>query len=245
MALPRRPFAHGRLPLRSLRAARPCGYRRPLTLARLDEGRDAVRLRLRARDRRRPLPARLRRTPPRRESADRDRLCRAGACLLRAARHQRQAVDDRQRLQLHQEPPTTRAPGRAGNPSPEDPALPPAHEREGRALPPDDGARVGLRPRLPLTSTAQPSAATLARALQHAPTAQLARRPTPDQPRAQRPWVGQLVTRHNRVTRVTPGKGAAVPVDAPSSVDIQVGIAARDPANKTTGESIRLHSAHL
>src|SRR5712691_1971666 len=165
MALPRRPFAHGRLPLRSLRAARPCGYRRPLTLARLDEGRDAVRLRLRARDRRRPLPARLRRTPPRRESADRDRLCRAGACLLRAARHQRQAVDDRQRLQLHQEPPTTRAPGRAGDPSPEDPALPPAHEREGRALPPDDGARVGLRPRLPLTSTAQPSVATLARAL--------------------------------------------------------------------------------
>jgi transposase-like protein len=35
-------------------------------------------------------------------------------------------------------------------------------------------------------------AATLARALQPAQTTQLARRPAPDQPRSQRPWVGQL-----------------------------------------------------
>ena len=38
-----------------------------------------------------------------------------------------------------------------------------------------DGPRVGLRPRLRLTSTTQPGAATLARALQQAKTTQLAR----------------------------------------------------------------------
>jgi hypothetical protein len=51
---------------------------------------------------------------------------------------------------------------------------------------------VGLRGRLPLTSTTQPGPATLARPLQPAQTAQLARRPAPDQPRSQRPWVGHL-----------------------------------------------------
>jgi transposase InsO family protein len=44
----------------------------------------------------------------------------------------------------------------------------------------------------PLTTTTQPSAATLARPLQHAKAAQLARRPATDQPRSQRLWVGQL-----------------------------------------------------
>ena len=34
-------------------------------------------------------------------------------------------------------------------------ALPATHQRQGRALPPDDGARVGLRAHLPLTPTAQ------------------------------------------------------------------------------------------
>src|SRR5215210_1089422 len=61
---------------------------------------------------------------------------------------------------------------------------------------------MGLRSRLPLTSTAQPGAATLARALQPAQTAQLARRPTPDQPRSQRPWVGQLVGASLRAARL-------------------------------------------
>ena len=62
------------------------------------------------------------------------------------------------------------------------------------ALPPDDGARVGLRAQLPLTSTAQPGAAALARPLQPAQATQLARRPTSDQPRSQRLWAGQLAT---------------------------------------------------
>lgn len=73
-----------------------------------------------------------------------------------------------------------------------DRALPAADERQGRALPPNNGPRVGLRPRLPLLSTPSRRAATLARALQHAQAAQLDRRPAPDQPLSQRPWVGQL-----------------------------------------------------
>ena len=48
---------------------------------------------------------------------------------------------------------------------------------------------------LPLTSTPQRRAATLARALQQAQAAQLARRPASDQPRSQRLWVGQLAPR--------------------------------------------------
>jgi len=51
----------------------------------------------------------------------------------------------------------------------------------------------GLRAELPLTSTTQRSAATLARPLQHAQATQLTRKPTPDQPRSQRPWAGQLI----------------------------------------------------
>ena len=76
---------------------------------------------------------------------------------------------------------------------PDDEALSTTHEREGRALPPDDGQGVGLRDRLPLTSTTQPGPATLARPLQPTEATQLARAPAPDQPRSQRPWVGQLV----------------------------------------------------
>jgi len=52
-------------------------------------------------------------------------------------------------------------------------------------FPPNDGARVGLRRPLPLASTPRRRPATLARLLQHAATTQLARRPTPDQPRSQ------------------------------------------------------------
>ena len=72
------------------------------------------------------------------------------------------------------------------------PALPASHQRQGGALPPDDGARMGLRARLPLTSTPQRRPATLAQQLQPATATQLNRRPAPDQPRSQRPWVGQL-----------------------------------------------------
>jgi hypothetical protein len=42
-----------------------------------------------------------------------------------------------------------------------------------------------------------------------------------------------------------PPPRAAVPVDAPPPVDIQLGIAARDPTDETADESVRLDSAHL
>jgi transposase len=87
-----------------------------------------------------------------------------------------------------------RAAQTARHPPPHHQAVPAPHQRQGRALPPNDGPRMGLRARLPLISTTQPSAATLAQPLQPAKTTQLNRRPTPDQPRSQRPWVGQLAT---------------------------------------------------
>src|SRR5437667_309212 len=62
VALPGRSAAHGCLPLRALSAARARGHGRPLaTTPSLDAPRDQGRLRLRARDRRRPLATRLRR----------------------------------------------------------------------------------------------------------------------------------------------------------------------------------------
>ena len=66
----------------------------------------------------------------------------------------------------------------------------PAGERESRALPPDDGQGVGVRPPLPQLSTPRRGTATLAALLQPAQTAQLAQRATADQPRSQRLWAG-------------------------------------------------------
>src|SRR5947207_15288042 len=51
---------------------------------------------------------------------------------------------------------------------------------------------MGLRRPLPQPSTPRRRPATLVALLQRAPTAQLARRPTPDQPRSQPPWAGHL-----------------------------------------------------
>src|SRR5579884_805880 len=155
--------------------ARSPRHRRPFPGPARSEGRDPRRLRLRARDRRRPLPARLRRAPRRREGGDRHRLCRAGARLLRRTRNRPETADDRQRLHVGAQPLAARAARPPRHPPPHHRALPATHERESGALPPDHGARVGLRPRLPLTQTTQPSAATLARPLQHAKAAQLAR----------------------------------------------------------------------
>src|SRR4051794_2396658 len=53
---------------------------------------------------------------------------------------------------------------------------------------------MGLRGRLPLASTPQQSAATLAAPLQRAQAPQRDRRPAADQPRSQPPWAGQLAT---------------------------------------------------
>ena len=62
VAVPRRPAAHGHRPLRTVRAARASRHRRSLaTQPQLDGRRHPGRLRLRARDRRRPLPPGVRR----------------------------------------------------------------------------------------------------------------------------------------------------------------------------------------
>jgi len=144
VALPRRPAAHGCQPLRALRAPRPCRHRRSLAaLAQVDALSEAGRLRLCTRDRRRPLAPCLRRAPSRRAGSDRDRLRRASARLLRAARRESEAGDDRQRLRLGQERLAARAACPRGDPPSDDEALSTSHEREGRALPPDDGQGVG------------------------------------------------------------------------------------------------------
>src|SRR5206468_2814556 len=100
-----------------------------------------------------------------------------------------------QPLELHAQPLAARAARSARDPTPADAQAAPAAEREGGALPPDDGQGVGVRRPLSLLSTPGSRAATLARLLQRAQTAQLARRPTPDQPRSQRLWAGQLAGR--------------------------------------------------
>ena len=58
-------------------------------------------------------------------------------------------ADDRQRVHLHQEPLAARATRRPRHPPPHHPALPAAHQRQGRALPPNHGPRMGPRPQLP------------------------------------------------------------------------------------------------
>ena len=79
------------------------------------------------------------------------------------------------------------------HPAPQNQALPTPHQRQGRALPPDDGPRMGIRARLQLTPRPRRRSATLAPPLQHTAATQLDRRPTPDQPHSQRVWVGQLI----------------------------------------------------
>jgi hypothetical protein len=51
---------------------------------------------------------------------------------------------------------------------------------------------------------------TLAQPLQHTKTAQLARRPATNQPRSQRPWVGQLARHHERLLAVRAGARGGV-----------------------------------
>jgi len=81
-----------------------------------------------------------------------------------------------------------------GNQTPPHPALSAPDQRQGRALPSDDGQGVGLWDELPLTPPPQQGPATLAAPLQRAKAPQLTWGPAADQPRSQRPWAGQLVS---------------------------------------------------
>jgi len=105
---------------------------------------------------------------------------------------------NRQRLELHPQQLATRAAPRSRNQTPAHPGLPATNQREGRALPPNNGQRVGLRHELPLKPPPRPSPATLARALQPAQTTQRDRQPATHQPRSQPTWAGQLGS-HERV----------------------------------------------
>lgn len=142
--------------------------------------------------------ARLRRAAHRRTCRDDHCIRRACSDLVCPSRDSGQAPHDGQRLELHAQPLPTRTPGRPRDQAHHHKALPPPDQREGRALPPDDGTRVGIRHELPLTPPPQPSPATLARALQHAQATLRDRQPATHQPRSQPPWAGQLATNNQR-----------------------------------------------
>jgi Integrase core domain len=89
------------------------------------------------------------------------------------------AADERQRLELRQEPLAPRAARPSRNQAPEHEAAAAAHQRQSRTVHPNARARVGLRPRLRQLAAPPPGTATLARPLQRAETAQLTRRPAP------------------------------------------------------------------
>ena len=154
VALSGRPAAHGRRRLYA-RFERPghalTGDRTRTAAEKTSEG----RLRLRTRDRRRPLAARLCRAPRRRAGSTVTAFVeRALACLRRARDRAKRLMTDnawsytknRSLRELLQ---------RARHPPPDHPSAPAAHQRQGRALPPNDGQGVGLRP----PSTAPPHTA--------------------------------------------------------------------------------------
>ncbi len=102
--------------------------------------------------------------------------------------------DDRRRLELHPQPLAASAARRPRCSPDRHAALHASLEREGRALPPDNGTRVGQGHPLPQPPRPQPSTATLARALQRAQTPLRDRRPATHQPRSQPLRAGQLVS---------------------------------------------------
>jgi len=75
---------------------------------------------------------------------DGDRLPSPGPCLLPSPRDHGRAADDRHRLRLPLDRPRARLQGPA-HPPPAHPALPPAHQRQGRAVHPHHARRLGLR----------------------------------------------------------------------------------------------------
>ena len=79
-----------------------------------------------------------------------------------------------------------------GHPLPHHPLLPPAGQRQGRALATNTQTRMGTRPDLPLKRPPSPSPATPAPPLQPPQTPQPPRRTPTNQPRPQRPEARQL-----------------------------------------------------
>ncbi len=196
VAVPRRSAAHGHRPLRTLRAAWASRHRRPLAAPPTPGWLEHTgRLRLRARDRRRPLTAGLRRAAQRRDAPRPSQHSWQRALdWFASTRDQHQAADDRQRLELRPQPLPARAPRRPEVKHLRTQPYRPQTNGKVERFHQTHGQRVGLRAQLPLTPPPQPSPATLARALQHAQTTQRHREPATHQPRSQPTWAGQLGT---------------------------------------------------
>ena len=156
------------------------------------EMRMRVGYRVGALTRRRPLPLRLQRAPPRREGGNRDRLCRARPRRLRQHGIEAKRLMSDNAWTYTRNRATRPSCSPARHPPSADPATPPPGQRQGRALPADAQTRMGTRPDLPLQRPPRPGTVTLAQLLQRAQTTQLTRRPATDQPRPQRPEAGQL-----------------------------------------------------
>jgi hypothetical protein len=115
----------------------------------------------------------------------RNRLVRSARCPDRARVDRQREGLPRARLDRGTAPARDRAPLYAH--------LPPAHERQGRALHPDAANRVRLCPQLPLEQRPSPSARRLPALVQQTPTPQLAASPATDQPRLTPLWSRQLI----------------------------------------------------
>ena len=153
----------------------------------------AGRLRLRPRDRRRPLAPRLRRAarptsgpPPSPPSSS----ARSPGSPRTGSRARRLMTDNAWSYAHNRS--LRELLGRARHQAPDHPALPAAHQRQGRALPPNHGPRVGLRPEPTAHTATATEPCHTGSPLQRAQTPQLDRRPAADQPRSQPPWAGQL-----------------------------------------------------
>src|SRR5215213_9168974 len=129
---------------------RPPRARRPPQPTRASDRRPDVaddRLRVPARDDRRPHAPCLRRSAPRSHRGLRDRLPAARRSLVCRTRRSCARRHERQRLLLHR-PRLRRSPRRAPAHAPPDQTRPPSHQRQGRANDPDTAQRMGLRPHL-------------------------------------------------------------------------------------------------
>src|SRR6266545_1122272 len=135
------------------------------------------RLGVRAHLRRRRDPARLRRGARRRESDNCSRLLAPRGRPLPRLRDPRRAGDDRQRLLLPRRHPHARLPS-APDQAPAHPAVPAAHQRQGRALHPHHARRLGLRRDLRQLRRTTASTRWLAQLLQSTTTTRLPRPPT-------------------------------------------------------------------
>ena len=174
------------------RRRRPPHHRRPArpeqpTRPRRTAGMEA------SRRRRRRLPARLHRSPARREEGERLRLPRPRARLLRQPWRLGRARHDRQRIGLSQPPLPPRSPRQASA------TTAPGPTRRAPTARPSASSRPpcanGPTPPLPDLRQANPSHAAVDRRLQYSTTSLRSRRQTSHltTEQGQRPWKRQLV----------------------------------------------------